>query len=283
MECVIDNREPRLIAILKQSIPYTVKPLDIGDISFYKDGKLILVIERKSVSDLDASIKDGRHREQKARLLASGLKSDRIIYLIEGVIKKNPTVLFGAMINTMFRDGLRVFKTVSIEETAIFIQRLYTKLESDDEGILTEFATQEISRGPMTPLEYSATLKVKKKENLTPLVWYIHQLASIPRISINIAGEIANVYPTFYSLMEAYRSQPDDTIRENLLAEIKVKTTKRNTRIGAVASKNVYMFIWGISVESTPVILSSNVGSIEKASRKSLKGVSRAPRLFTPV
>jgi len=295
MECVIDNRESHLITVLKNSIPYTVKALDIGDISFYKDGVLVMVIERKSVSDLESSIKDGRHREQKARLMASGLPLGRIIYLIEGVVKKNITTLYGAMINTMFRDGLRVFKTVSIAETAIFIQRLYTKLDTESEILLKDDSlVQGAMRVEMTPLEYSATLKVKKKDNLTPLVWYIHQLASIPRVSSRIAGEISKVYPTFPLLMEAYRSQTDDISREKLLSEIKVKTTTgKTTRIGDSISRNVYMFVFGLPLASPSIKDDSSTNSVSNSPKHvpvntrllkkvddSVQEVAKPPRLL---
>ncbi len=42
------------------------------------------MIERKTVDDLMASIKDGRHREQKIRLLKKQKDSVHIYYLIEG-------------------------------------------------------------------------------------------------------------------------------------------------------------------------------------------------------
>jgi len=43
----------------------------------------IYIIERKSISDLAASIVDGRFREQKSRL-AESLNSESVVYLIEG-------------------------------------------------------------------------------------------------------------------------------------------------------------------------------------------------------
>ena len=44
-----------------------------------------LIIERKSLSDLIASIKDGRYNEQSYRLIhSSGLYRHHIVYLIEG-------------------------------------------------------------------------------------------------------------------------------------------------------------------------------------------------------
>ena len=70
IELILDNREHKLIELLPND---TVAPLDIGDIQFRRGEETILIIERKSVTDLAASICDGRSREQKARLFNCGL------------------------------------------------------------------------------------------------------------------------------------------------------------------------------------------------------------------
>ena len=80
----IDNREIKLIELLKSYstqnktlIPLDVKPLHIGDIIIEHSVlanptpvKYTIIIERKCVSDMIASIKDGRYKEQKIRLKA---------------------------------------------------------------------------------------------------------------------------------------------------------------------------------------------------------------------
>jgi ERCC4-type nuclease len=47
------------------------KVITLGDIHFVNDEKEVLIIERKSLSDLIASIKDGRYEEQSYRLINS--------------------------------------------------------------------------------------------------------------------------------------------------------------------------------------------------------------------
>ena len=73
----IDNRETDLIDEFDES-EITIKQLDIGDIIIEN-----YLIERKTISDLAASIKDGRLREQKYRMKELNKK---IIYIIEGTI-----------------------------------------------------------------------------------------------------------------------------------------------------------------------------------------------------
>ena len=139
IELVIDNREHELIQKLQPSNAILIEQLDVGDILFRENGNTILVIERKTVNDLKASICDGRGREQKARLLGSTPRQ-RIIYLIEGSLDKPMSAkisglpvstLVGSLINTQLRDGIKVYKTSTIDESTEFIIKLLDKLEKD--------------------------------------------------------------------------------------------------------------------------------------------------------
>ena len=75
--CKIDNRERDLIqSFINNNIKIETQNLDIGDIQIiYIDDSYVehnlVVIERKTYDDLGASIKDGRYKEQKMRLLAN--------------------------------------------------------------------------------------------------------------------------------------------------------------------------------------------------------------------
>ena len=90
---VVDVRERALIAELARShpdVPVTTKALDVGDVQVHVDAVAEteqplgprLVIERKTHSDLAASIKDGRWSEQKRRMLETAGR-DRVAYVIE--------------------------------------------------------------------------------------------------------------------------------------------------------------------------------------------------------
>ena len=82
MELVIDNRE-NIKNDFDNNESVRFDNLTVGDYLIkYKD-KDVLVIERKTINDYCASIKDGRHREQKKRLLTKYTKN-QIIYLVEG-------------------------------------------------------------------------------------------------------------------------------------------------------------------------------------------------------
>ena len=63
----IDNREKDIIAILQnKGYNFELENLDLGDFQFLDltSKEPIIIIERKTYSDLNASIKDGRYKEQ---------------------------------------------------------------------------------------------------------------------------------------------------------------------------------------------------------------------------
>lgn len=241
IELVIDNREHHLIESLEGVCPVKVETLDIGDILFREESETILVIERKTIADLKASICDGRAREQKARLLNCGIPIDRIMYLIEGNMDKPLatrvngipiSTLLGSLINTQLRDGLKVYKTASLHETASYIQKLLDKLIKDGDKYFRR------SEG-ISASKYSATLKKKKKANMTPEVWFISQLALIPGITEKVAEQIVRVYPTVKALVLEYERTPVH-LQNKLLADLTFTLkTGKTRRIGDKISTRV--------------------------------------------
>ncbi len=146
----IDVREPDLlqhINHLTSTIPIfknliiKSETLPIGDIIIVDDNNEKLIIERKSVSDLLASIKDGRYEEQSYRLNGLEQHNHNIIYLIEGDVSKvnrfkgdNRTeklTLYSAMFSLNYYKGFSVFRSFSLEETAILICNMAYKLEKE--------------------------------------------------------------------------------------------------------------------------------------------------------
>jgi hypothetical protein len=81
----IDSHEHSLIALLGDlGLDFvTCCMFNPGDIVITVDGVPLLLIERKTDADLVASIKDGRQRSQKVRMLSLGIPVHRIVYLRE--------------------------------------------------------------------------------------------------------------------------------------------------------------------------------------------------------
>jgi len=66
---ILDSKEPASIKALDFGVPTLVQPLKCGDCWLATDSTT-LVVERKTLSDLLASIRDGRLFDQAARLVA---------------------------------------------------------------------------------------------------------------------------------------------------------------------------------------------------------------------
>ena len=142
---IIDNREGKLIELIKNTqsftIPYELKNLQIGDIiisnSKYPDKSII--IERKCVPDMLASIKDGRYKEQKIRLQAEKCNSNGnkiICYLIEGSLQDvryplEKKMFHGSLISSIFRDEIPLIRSISLIETLEIIIRIHDRIEKD--------------------------------------------------------------------------------------------------------------------------------------------------------
>jgi crossover junction endonuclease MUS81 len=144
MEFLIDSRECKLIELLSKQNqisnkwPFTTTNLNIGDIIIKKD-EYQLIIERKCMTDLLASIKDGRYKEQKMRLLAEESRSNgkvRICYLIEGEMNmkassNDKNIILGSMVSSTFRDHIPILRTYNLDETMSVILRIYDRVNKD--------------------------------------------------------------------------------------------------------------------------------------------------------
>ena len=250
VELIIDTREKYLIEKL-HNYAFKIEQLDIGDIIFKQNNETLFIIERKTINDLKASICDGRHREQKSRLI-SNLSPDRILYLIEGDLNLSldhhingmpVSTLISSLINTQFRDGIKVYKTTSIDESISFIKKLHDKLIK--EGAL--FFKPSI---PITESQYVSTLKLKKKENMNSNVWFIALLSLIPQVSEKIGNEIVKKYSTLPILMSEYEKvQLNDRPKLLMTITYPIKNDKIR-KIGIKISSRIYQFFYGIEHKS---------------------------------
>jgi ERCC4-type nuclease len=181
MNVKIDTREKSLIETFKEyysDIQICIEQLDIGDILITNDFCNIL-IERKTICDALASIKDGRWKNQKQRILDN---YDKCLYIIENDdIFNNDRRLSSAYINTLLRDRIPIIFTNSVSNTAKLIKLIYDKLKENPSRFVLEQTT------------YVNTVKTKTKkiENIDKKNCFILQLCQIPMINQKIATKIA--------------------------------------------------------------------------------------------
>jgi ERCC4-type nuclease len=221
---IVDNRESKLFSIIserdldnyKDRINIKKEQLELGDIHLIFND-ISYIYERKTVADLIASVKDGRYKEQKNRLLALSKNNN---YIIEGDTinanknLKNQKMLTSIYCNSIYRDKINLFFTSNIEDTATFILLLATKIiEKPDNFILNS---------PNIPCDYIDVCKIKSKknQNIDKETCYLLQLAQIPGISKEIAKKIKEVYPTMPLLIKSFIELPDIKSKIALLTKI---------------------------------------------------------------
>ena len=237
MKIFLDERENQLHHLLEDKnkeleFPIVIekKVLPLGDIVFVNDeGNDFIIIERKSLSDLIASIKDGRYNEQSYRLIhSSGLYRHHIVYLIEGGFAQltNPSekkMVYSAMTSLQFFKGFSLIKTTSIYETVDWIlynaNKLFASLKKG-----TELWTPESSSNNDTPSNYCSVVKKTKKDNITPENIGEILLCQIPGISSVSAISIMKKFQTISNLINCVKSDP--CCLENIICETKGKQRK---------------------------------------------------------
>lgn len=102
-----------------------------------------VLFERKTVSDLCASIKDGRYAEQKKRV-RSCARDAVVVYVIENYVSfssladaasqagLHPDALHSCVYSLMFRSGFYVVFTRDLRDTAQFVYSVWCRRQRDE-------------------------------------------------------------------------------------------------------------------------------------------------------
>jgi ERCC4-type nuclease len=250
MRLILDTREHDLINLCELIITndpnYTTmetETLPIGDILIKTDeGKDVLIVERKSLKDLLASIKDGRYEEQSHRLKnASGFDPHNVFYIIEGTFSTLRTplekkLIISAMTSLAYFKGFSVIRTSGLQETADILIQMANKIDRNFmKGVLPWYlsrpsSTNEIIEAPASveggneEKAYSGFVKKVKKENITPENMGEIMLCQIPGISTLYAQAILKAFGGFSKLMNEIK---EGTAKfENITYESKGKPRK---------------------------------------------------------
>ena len=144
MTLTIDDRERDVIALCPGA---TVQRLTLADVLIHDaQGDVVLALERKTVADLEASVKDGRLQEQRARLIDT--YGQRFAFVIEGVVDWGDTRLAGVMTGLVLRHRLPVFHTTDKRATAALLAHLDN---SADKGKLAPYGADNPAKPADAP------------------------------------------------------------------------------------------------------------------------------------
>lgn len=255
MKIKIDHREHELIESCKfflsnnlsyQGIELEICNLPIGDIILCdSSGSEKIIIERKSLSDLAASIKDGRYEEQSYRLNGLTHPNHNIIYIIEGDLNKIQTfksridksVLYSAIFSLSYYKGFSVLRSQSLEETAIMICHMMYKLKKGiSENKLPYYLGD--ARQESDDKDYCSVVKKVKKDNITVNNIGEIMLCQIPGVSNTTATAIIKQFESLPKLVLALK---DDS---GCMKDISYCNAKGQTRkINKSAIENIKLFL----------------------------------------
>ena len=266
----VDNRENKLITILNaklkelelKQITIKVEALPIGDIIICDDNcSEKIIIERKSLNDLAASLRDGRYSEQSFRLENNGIHNHNIVYLIEGDIhlysnkysKISKKTLQVTMFCINYFKGFSIMKTRDILETAEYILIITDKLRREKvrknyykNSIIEEdckiFNNEKLNLNSnivqTSPKKrYSEVISKVKKKNIRPDNIGEIILSQIPGISSKTSAAIMQNFDSLYELLT--KIQKDG----NCLNEITIKSKngKRKLSKSVISSIKTYL------------------------------------------
>lgn len=246
MNLTIDCREAKLLEELaKLKVPetslfkhinITTANLLLGDIQIQVHDKHKILIERKTVDDLLASIKDGRYDEQSYRLQA--ITDYKVYYLIEGKIKSNHRVVFSSLLSLNYFKGFSILRTDDIKETASMILYFMLKLEKEKEKLPHHLA---LGGGAISVDDiYPSLVQKKKNDNITESNFAEIVLCQIPLVSHVYASSIMSRYnQDLNALLLAIKTDP--TCLDNI-TYINPKTNKER-KISKTCVANILKFL----------------------------------------
>jgi ERCC4-type nuclease len=187
---IIDSREQKLISNFPEN-ETTTASLFLGDVAITDDDdNVILIFERKTLSDLKASVFDGRYKEQKKRL-TENFSNRQIMYLIEGFQKfdKLDEILLSSLIHSIFRDNINVLFTKDPADTATAIKAIHKRVCKNPSYFIDEEQKRTCYSNPIL-------MKHKNDQDVQ-----INMLCQIPGISTATANALIKEFGSMNCLM----------------------------------------------------------------------------------
>jgi ERCC4-type nuclease len=233
----LDTRESELIRLMNGVEGVTVKQLPVADIWIgvsesdqISEGGII--IERKSIRDLEGSILDGRYREQRGRILAFCQENKvQPMYILEGSLSSGTGRLQKKAImkfinRLIFHYQIPVMQTGSVNETAELVKALVEQWKDDPTSLQRTNELVKVTDG----------IHIQKKANASDHRQFaISCLAQCPGVSVKMAEAIIDTFGTLPDVINADAKQ---------IEEVKVG----NRKVGPVVSKRLSNILGGLDV-----------------------------------
>ena len=260
--------------------------LPLGDIIICEEKeeeKEKVLIERKTLEDLAASIRDGRYAEQSFRLNECSLHNHHIFYAIEGDLRNyksthfsknkiDKKALLSAMTSIHYYKGFSIMRTMNVAETAEWIIQMADKIQREQvknkavpyysfknvlekKESVTEDAVDEKALPTSLPNAlpdalpeqgtYVNVLKNKriKKDNITPQNIGEIMLAQIPGVSVNVAIAIMKKFGTLHHLLDVLKQPAEISPLKDLVILENEDSAKKPQKINKTSIANIYKYL----------------------------------------
>ena len=274
MNIKIDVREAELLKKCQTNVEVIAnfkdlklvpEQLPLGDIIINDGAKDLVIIERKSLSDLAASIKDGRYEEQSYRLNGLPHHNHNIIYLIEGDFNRfnsfkdriDKLTLYSAITSINYFKGFSVWRSMSIDETALMICNMAYKLNKEKDKLpfysnnllitnkevasnetnITNAVTNAVTNNT-SDKDYCSVVKKVKKDNITTENIGEIMLCQIPGISSASALAILLNFKTLPALIKSI--EKDDKCLNNICT---IDANGKSRKISKTAIATIIKFL----------------------------------------
>ena len=242
--------------------------LPLGDIIINDDdNNELLIIERKTLTDLASSIRDGRYKEQSFRLSECSMHNHNIIYIIEGALStynrsnyKNSiseSTLLSCIISLNYYKGFSTYRTLNTIETAMYLLYLASKLQREKDKKqpyyskliieLPKIITSDSSGNLSTNLsiqenndeeKYCEVLSKRvKKNNITTKNIGEIILSQIPNVSNQSAIAIMVKFKTIKALLYSLEEN------RNCMNDIRVGKIGKERRLSKICISNIFKFL----------------------------------------
>ena len=276
----IDIREQNLIIECNnllnnyENINIEVETLPIGDIILYDDnGNEIMIIERKTLSDLACSIKDGRYKEQGFRLSNCSLHNHNIFYLIEGNLSYynnnnkfnnnkfnnnnnkfnniDKKTLLSSFVSITYFKGFSLYRTNNLTESAEWILSYANKIQKDktkNQKCYYNNNNNENNEIINSKETYVNVCSRVKKNNVTLDNIGAIMLSQIPGVSSNVAERIMQDYKTIGNLIEHLKEN------QEILNTIKIVNGDKMRKISKTTLVNINKFLIPEKIQEITII-----------------------------
>jgi len=224
----IDCRERELIKLFEEhSITHTSKSLDIGDVLITDENeKVYCIIERKSIKDLNASLKDGRYKEQKHRLM-NNFNKKNILYILEdynAFESLNDKKIESAVIHSIFRDEIKFMFSRSTKDTYYTIVSILERVVKYPQY----FEASAMSEHEQKP--YFNMTTIKKSANDDKNSVHKQMFCQIPGISEQTATSLCEHYGGLNNMILSFQNKDKEELSSEMNT-IKVNNRKISKRV----------------------------------------------------